>query len=161
LRPSISSWQLPHLLNPTASRVALFYTHLICRWHIFLSWLVPRLWTQSSPTAPPLASKLPVVHRSSIAMSGSFPRCLCDRMYNCRPMYHSVGGLLALGAILAGGGALVIREKFSASQFWSDVVRWDYTLFQHIGELRSYLRRRPLIDEWAPKSNATPECCRR
>ena len=63
LRPSISSWQLPRLLNSTAWRVASFYTHLICRWNIFLSWLVPPLWTQSSPTAPLLASKLPVLHR--------------------------------------------------------------------------------------------------
>ena len=44
-----------------------------------------------------------------------------DRMYNCLPMYHSVGGVLAPGAVLVGGGSVVIREKFSASQFWSDV----------------------------------------
>ena len=36
-----------------------------------------------------------------------------DRLYNCLPMYHSVGGVLAPGAILVAGGALVIREKFS------------------------------------------------
>jgi len=29
-------------------------------------------------------------------------------------------------------GAVVIRERFSASQFWSDVARWDCTLFQYI-----------------------------
>jgi fatty-acyl-CoA synthase len=62
-----------------------------------------------------------------------------DRMYNCLPMYHSVGGVLAPGAILIGGGSVVIREKFSASQFWSDVIRWDCTLFQYIGELCRYL----------------------
>jgi fatty-acyl-CoA synthase len=62
-----------------------------------------------------------------------------DRMYNCLPMYHSVGGVLAPGAILAAGGTLVIREKFSASQFWSDVARWDCTIFQYIGELCRYL----------------------
>jgi fatty-acyl-CoA synthase len=62
-----------------------------------------------------------------------------DRMYNCLPMYHSVGGVQAPGAMLAGGGSVVIREKFSASQFWSDIVRWDCTLFQYIGELCRYL----------------------
>jgi fatty-acyl-CoA synthase len=73
-----------------------------------------------------------------------------DRMYNCLPMYHSVGGVLAPGAILAAGGALVIREKFSASQFWSDVVRWDCTLFQYIGELCRYLlHAAPSPDETA------------
>jgi fatty-acyl-CoA synthase len=62
-----------------------------------------------------------------------------DRMYNCLPMYHSVGGVLATGAVLAGGGSAVIRSTFSARQFWRDVVRWDCTLFQYIGELCRYL----------------------
>jgi fatty-acyl-CoA synthase len=62
-----------------------------------------------------------------------------DRMYNCLPMYHSVGGVLATGAVLAGGGSVVVREKFSAREFWSDVVRWECTLFQYIGELCRYL----------------------
>jgi len=62
-----------------------------------------------------------------------------DRMYNCLPMYHSVGGVLATGAVLVGGGSVVIREKFSARQAWNDVIRWDCTLFQYIGELCRYL----------------------
>ena len=62
-----------------------------------------------------------------------------DRMYDCLPMYHSVGGVLAPGALLAAGGSVVIAQKFSASQFWSDVVRWDCTLVQYIGELCRYL----------------------
>jgi len=62
-----------------------------------------------------------------------------DRMYNCLPMYHSVGGVQVIGAMLVAGGSVVIREKFSASQFWDDVVRWDCTLFEYIGELCRYL----------------------
>ena len=62
-----------------------------------------------------------------------------DRMYNCLPMYHSIGGVLVPGASLVGGGSVVIREKFSASQFWSDVTRWDCTMFQYIGEFCRYL----------------------
>ena len=62
-----------------------------------------------------------------------------DRMYNCLPMYHSVGGVLATGAVLIGGGSVVIRSKFSASQFWNDIIGWDCTLFQYIGELCRYL----------------------
>ena len=62
-----------------------------------------------------------------------------DRMYNCLPMFHSVGGVLATGAVLVGGGSVVIRERFSARQFWSDVVGGDCTLFQYIGELCRYL----------------------
>jgi fatty-acyl-CoA synthase len=62
-----------------------------------------------------------------------------DRLYNCLPMYHSVGGVVATGAVLAAGGSVVIRENFSAGQFWNDVVKWDCTLFQYIGELCRYL----------------------
>jgi fatty-acyl-CoA synthase len=66
-----------------------------------------------------------------------------DRMYNCLPMYHSIGGVLVPGATLVGGGTVVIREKFSASQFWSDIIRWDCTMFQYIGELCRYLLNAP------------------
>jgi fatty-acyl-CoA synthase len=62
-----------------------------------------------------------------------------DRIYDCLPMYHSVGGVLATGALLVSGGSVVIAEKFSASQFWGDVVRWNCTLIQYIGELCRYL----------------------
>jgi fatty-acyl-CoA synthase len=62
-----------------------------------------------------------------------------DRMYNCLPMYHSVGGVLATGAVLIGGGSVVTCEKFSTSRFWRDVVRWDCTLVQYIGELCRFL----------------------
>ena len=62
-----------------------------------------------------------------------------DRLYDCLPMYHSVGGVLATGAVLVGGGSVVIRKTFSARQFWSDIVGWECTLFQYIGELCRYL----------------------
>jgi fatty-acyl-CoA synthase len=64
-----------------------------------------------------------------------------DRLYSCLPMYHSVGGILATGAVLVAGGSVVVRENFSASQFWNDIIQWDCTLFQYIGELCRYLLR--------------------
>jgi len=66
-----------------------------------------------------------------------------DRMYNCLPLYHSVGGVVAIGAVLAGGGAVVIRRRFSASDFWRDVRDERCTLFQYIGELCRYLVNAP------------------
>jgi fatty-acyl-CoA synthase len=66
-----------------------------------------------------------------------------DRMYNCLPLYHSVGGVIACGATLAGGGAVVIRARFSASDFWRDVHAERCTLFQYIGELCRYLVAAP------------------
>jgi len=32
-----------------------------------------------------------------------------DRLYNCLPMYHSVGGVVASGAVLLKGGAVILR----------------------------------------------------
>ena len=67
-----------------------------------------------------------------------------DRMYNCLPMYHSVGGVVAVAATLVAGGSTVIAEKFSASQFWNDIRRWDCTQIQYIGELCRYLLAQPV-----------------
>lgn len=66
-----------------------------------------------------------------------------DRMYNCLPLYHSVGGVVATGATLVAGGTVVLRERFSASDFWRDVVEERCTLFQYIGELCRYLVSSP------------------
>jgi fatty-acyl-CoA synthase len=66
-----------------------------------------------------------------------------DRMYDCLPLYHSVGGVVATGAVLVRGGSVVIRERFSAQQFWDDVADWDCTLIQYIGELARYLLNTP------------------
>ena len=66
-----------------------------------------------------------------------------DRHYNCLPMHHSVGGVVAVGAPLVYGGSVVIAEKFSASRFWDDVQRHGCTSFQYIGELCRYLVAAP------------------
>jgi fatty-acyl-CoA synthase len=69
-------------------------------------------------------------------MTGAGPH---DRLYNCLPMYHSVGGVVASGAALLNGGAVIVREKFSARGFWRDVADSGATIFQYIGELCRYL----------------------
>jgi fatty-acyl-CoA synthase len=66
-----------------------------------------------------------------------------DRLYNCLPMYHSVGGVVATGAALLNGGAVICREKFSASRFWQDIADSGATIFQYIGELCRYLLANP------------------
>ena len=66
-----------------------------------------------------------------------------DRIYDCLPLYHSVGGVVATGALLVSGGSVAIAEKFSAQRFWDDIARWDCTLFQYIGELCRYLVNAP------------------
>lgn len=76
---------------------------------------------------------------ASLGFAGVMDTRSTDRMYDCLPMYHTAGGVVAVGALLAVGGSVVIREKFSAREFWDDVVRHDCTMFQYIGELCRYL----------------------
>ena len=80
---------------------------------------------------------------ASHAFAGVMHTQPTDRMYNCLPMYHTAGGLVATGAVLLNGGCVAVREKFSAREFWSDVVRFDCTMFQYIGELCRYLTHAP------------------
>jgi len=99
----------------------------------------------SGTTGLPKAAR--ISHGRIMSWSGWFSGLLGagpdDRLYNCLPMYHSVGGVTAIGAALAGGASVVLRERFSASSFWGDIVRWDCTLFQYIGELCRYLLAAP------------------
>jgi fatty-acyl-CoA synthase len=75
--------------------------------------------------------------------AGMMDTAPADRMFNCLPLYHSVGGVVATFATLVSGGAVVIRPRFSASDFWRDVRDERCTLFQYIGELCRYLVNSP------------------
>ena len=66
-----------------------------------------------------------------------------DRLYDCLPLYHSTGGVVAIGAMLVKGGSVLIRARFSATRFWDDVVDGGCTVFQYIGELCRYLAAAP------------------
>ncbi len=66
-----------------------------------------------------------------------------DRLYDCLPMYHSVGGVVAVGGVLLGGGSVFVRERFSAGAFWEEVAAHGCTLFQYIGELCRFLLAAP------------------
>jgi fatty-acyl-CoA synthase len=69
-----------------------------------------------------------------------------DRLYNCLPIHHSVGGIVAPCSMLAAGASVVLADKFSVRDFWGDIVRWDCTLFQYIGELCRYLLKAPVSE---------------
>lgn len=99
----------------------------------------------SGTTGLPKAVK--VSHRRIVEWSAWFAGMLdirpADRMYNCLPMYHSVGGVVAVGAMLVAGGSVLVRERFSATQFWDEIVEGGCTIFQYIGELCRYLVASP------------------
>jgi fatty-acyl-CoA synthase len=66
-----------------------------------------------------------------------------DRIYDPLPLYHSTGGVCAVGLAFMSGGALILRRKFSVHEFWGDVHRYGATMFEYIGELCRYLLNEP------------------
>jgi fatty-acyl-CoA synthase len=66
-----------------------------------------------------------------------------DRMYNVLPLYHTAGGICAVGAVFTTGGSVVIKRKFSVHEFWQDCFAYKPTFFQYIGELCRYLLNAP------------------
>jgi fatty-acyl-CoA synthase len=100
----------------------------------------------SGTTGPPKAAK--VSHRRILTWGGWFAgltdASVDDRLYDCLPLHHSVGGVVAPCSMLRAGGSVAIAEKFSAKAFWDDIVRYDCTVFQYIGELCRYLLKAPV-----------------
>ena len=66
-----------------------------------------------------------------------------DRIYDALPLYHATGGVCAVGMALHRGGALIIKKRFSVSEFWSDIHKYDATIFVYIGEMCRYLLNAP------------------
>ena len=66
-----------------------------------------------------------------------------DRLYVTLPLYHATGGMCAMGAALLNGASAVVRDGFSATHFWPEVVETQATLFVYVGELCRYLAAQP------------------
>ncbi|MGB5723479.1 MAG: long-chain-acyl-CoA synthetase [Parasphingorhabdus sp.] len=66
-----------------------------------------------------------------------------DRVYITLPLYHVTGGFLGLGGALLSGASVILRRKFSASQYWDDVADNGATVIVYIGELCRYLLNQP------------------
>jgi fatty-acyl-CoA synthase len=105
------------------------------------------IYTSGTTGLPKAAS---VSHRRILNWGGWFAGLTGaspdDRLYDCLPVYHSVGGIVAPCSMLTAGGSVVLSDKFSAGRFWQDIARWDCTLFQYIGELCRYLLKAPLSE---------------
>ena len=62
-----------------------------------------------------------------------------DVLYLTLPLYHATGLLWSWAGCLRAGATTVIKEKFSASEFWPDVRKHKATMFGYVGELCRYL----------------------
>ncbi len=66
-----------------------------------------------------------------------------DSIYAPVPLYHSLGISAAWGGALTNGAAIGIRRRFSASEFWDDVINYKATAAVLIGEMPRYLLAQP------------------
>ena len=66
-----------------------------------------------------------------------------DRFYVPLPLYHGTGLLAGALAALVSGATVILRRKFSASQFWDEVRASRATCLTYIGEILRYLMNQP------------------
>jgi citronellyl-CoA synthetase len=52
--------------------------------------------------------------------------------------------LVCWGSVVAGGAAMVIKNKFSVSDFWDDIAYYKATAFGYVGEMCKYLLNAPV-----------------
>lgn len=70
-----------------------------------------------------------------------------DVVYCTLPLYHATGLCVCWGSAIAGASGFAIRRKFSASQFWGDVRKFNATTLGYVGELCRYLIDQPASDQ--------------
>ncbi|XP_006831724.1 PREDICTED: very long-chain acyl-CoA synthetase-like isoform X1 [Chrysochloris asiatica] len=66
-----------------------------------------------------------------------------DVIYTTLPLYHIAALVIGVCGAVMKGATLVLRTKFSASQFWDDCRKYNVTVIQYIGELLRYLCNSP------------------
>ncbi|KAG8001272.1 Very long-chain acyl-CoA synthetase [Nibea albiflora] len=69
-----------------------------------------------------------------------------DIIYIYLPLYHTAGFMMGLTGAIEKGITVVLRQKFSVSQFWNDCRKHNVTVIQYIGEIMRYLCNAPKRD---------------
>jgi len=80
---------------------------------------------------------------SALSYKGGLKCDVNDCIYLCLPLYHATGLFLGVGASFTTGASMLIRRKFSASNFLKEVRENGATCFIYIGELCRYLLNTP------------------
>ncbi|XP_068455565.1 zgc:158482 isoform X2 [Clinocottus analis] len=66
-----------------------------------------------------------------------------DVVYLNLPLYHTAGFLVGFIGAVETGSTIILKRKFSASQFWDDCRKHHVTVVQYIGEVMRYLCSTP------------------
>lgn len=67
-----------------------------------------------------------------------------DILYVPLPFYHATAMVVCWSSVVAGGSAVVMKTKFSVSEFWPDIHKYSATGFGYVGELCKYLLTAPV-----------------
>ena len=70
-----------------------------------------------------------------------------DCFYCFLPLYHGAASLSAGATAFTAGASLLLRRKFSRSEFWPDVRRHNVTICQYVGEICRFLLTVPALPD--------------
>lgn len=76
---------------------------------------------------------------TALAVLSSNGVSLRDVIYLNLPLYHTAGFIVGFIGSIETGSTIVLKRKFSSSQFWDDCRKHRVTVIQYIGEVMRYL----------------------
>ncbi|KAM4631242.1 long-chain fatty acid transport protein 2-like isoform 2-T2 [Polymixia lowei] len=80
---------------------------------------------------------------AALAVLASNGVALSDVIYLNLPLYHTAGFVIGFIGSIETGSTIILKRKFSASQFWNDCRKYKVTVIQYIGEVLRYLCNTP------------------
>lgn len=87
-----------------------------------------------------------IKHSRYMFVGAGLRNLLClknEIIYTSIPLYHLAGGIMGSSQCLIFDSSMIIKRRFSASQFWPDCIKYQATCAQYIGELCRYLLSQP------------------
>ncbi|XP_059059383.1 long-chain fatty acid transport protein 4-like [Achroia grisella] len=66
-----------------------------------------------------------------------------DIVYCPLPLYHTAGGVVTVGQAFVSGCTVALKQKFSASQYFPDCIKYKATAAHYIGEMCRYVLATP------------------
>lgn len=91
----------------------------------------------SGTTGPSKGVLMPHAQQYRLAVNIARDMRLTDKdvFYNFYPLFHNTSQAMITYATMIAGGRVFLRERFSLSRFWPDVVAANCTAFYYIGEI--------------------------
>ena len=99
----------------------------------------------SGTTGPSKGVLMPHGHAFLFALGSidNYAMTEADRYYICLPLFHANGLFMQLFASMVAGCGAVLRERFSASAWISDIRRYGCTLTNSLGAVTAFVVSQP------------------